>query len=465
MTTVEEEMAVQSRWRLRSAASGAVYEALIRREFLAPEKQSRLQAKAVSGLVSFAFGHVPYYADFVARSGLQAGDIGGPEDLSLLPILSKQQVRDNWDRLHSIGAVRSDETVLVESSGTTGQPLKIRHCRRSTSFFSLLKQRELRWFRFDSRGVLGVIRAGSGLPPGVTGKSRAWPSVGRSFHTGPAFLLNVTSPIETQVEWLRRLEPHYLLSLSGSLEQLAVAFRGERRLNRLRGQMAISQELTDEMRRAVERVFRVPIAQNYGLNEVGIVAARCEAGRYHVHAEHCLVEILGPDGKPVPPGQRGKIVVTALNNRAMPLLRYDTDDMATVVEGPCDCGRTLPSFGQVEGRYSRLALLPAGVFNCVLALREALASLPDELAAPLQQFQIHHCRNNTFRLRLMIRPSLPQGLIDVLRRTWLSCAPVDWQLILHRVDNIEKVEGRKFEAFTSDLFPSRGLTSGTSGSP
>ncbi len=52
------------------------------------------------------------------------------------------------------------------------------------------------------------------------------------------------------------------------------------------------------MRTHIERSFGVPAHQNYGLNEVGLVAARCEAGRYHVHAENCHVEIIGEDGRP-----------------------------------------------------------------------------------------------------------------------------------------------------------------------
>ena len=103
------------------------------------------------------------------------------------------------------------------------------------------------------------------------------------------------------------------------------------------------------MREHIERSFGCPIHQNYGLNEIGLVATRCDAGRYHVHSEHCIVEIVGPDGRSVAPGETGRLIVTGLNNWAMPLLRYDADDLGTAVEGPCPCGRTLPSFGDVVG--------------------------------------------------------------------------------------------------------------------
>ncbi|MDP6591413.1 MAG: hypothetical protein QF449_03710 [Alphaproteobacteria bacterium] len=61
----------------------------------------------------------------------------------------------------------------------------------------------------------------------------------------------------------------------------------------------------------MEKMFGAPINLGYGLNEIGIVAACCpEAGRYHIHDEHCLVEIVDDDNQPVASGEFGRILVT-----------------------------------------------------------------------------------------------------------------------------------------------------------
>src|SRR5262245_47593027 len=109
------------------------------------------------------------------------------------------------------------------------------------------------------------------------------------------------------------------------------------------------------MRRHIEATIGAPVEQGYGLNEIGVVATRCSAGRYHVHIDHCHVEILDDDGEPCPPGESGRLIVTGVRNLAMPLIRYDTGDIATSVPGPCSCGLTLPAFGDLVGRYSRIA--------------------------------------------------------------------------------------------------------------
>jgi phenylacetate-CoA ligase len=75
------------------------------------------------------------------------------------------------------------------------------------------------------------------------------------------------------------------------------------------------------------------------------------------------VEILGPKG-PVSPGEPGRIVVTQLDNEAMPLVRYDLEDVAieAAESEACACGRTLPLLESIEGRVPDLVVIPGGTF-------------------------------------------------------------------------------------------------------
>jgi phenylacetate-CoA ligase len=73
------------------------------------------------------------------------------------------------------------------------------------------------------------------------------------------------------------------------------------------------------------------------------------------------------------------VLVTALQNLAMPLIRYDTGDIAMAVEGACPCGRTLPSFGEIAGRYRRYAGLPEGTRKRVNVLQETIKAMPPEI--------------------------------------------------------------------------------------
>jgi phenylacetate-CoA ligase len=104
----------------------------------------------------------------------------------------------------------------------------------------------------------------------------------------------------------------------------------------------------------------VPVSDLYSANEVGYVALQCpQSGLYHVQAEDVLVEVIGDDGHRCTTGESGRVVVTSLHNFAMPLLRYDLGDYATV-GGPCSCGRTLPTLEGILGRARNMMRLPGG---------------------------------------------------------------------------------------------------------
>jgi phenylacetate-CoA ligase len=463
-TSLQLELTEQNRWRLRREWSGIPwFDHLLRSEFISDDEHRSRQASALSALIRFAVEHVPYYRQLFAARGQSAGDIRGPEDLVQLPRLKK------FDVIERAADLRPDalppghqETIVTRSSGTTGRPAVVDHSKPSRELFVLLKQRELRWFRFDASGSYAAIR--NDLPPqpdgaptkdGMTASSPAWPLVGAYFETGPSFGFKMTNPLEIQLDWLEQHRPNYLLSQSPHLEHLAFAFQDRPPLDELRGMLAISQHLTPDMRRRIESTFRIPVRQNYGLNEFGLVASRCpEAGRYHVHTEQNLVEIVDDDGRPCSPGQTGRVLVTTLCNPAMPLLRYDTDDLAEVVDGPCPCGRTLPTFGDVMGRYTRLAFLPPGSYTLFRRTREALQEMPAALARPLRQFQLHQYRDAHFELRLAVVEPLSPEFIERVRRAWANASEGrQVSLDIVQVARLEAGNGGKFQDFTSDFTP------------
>jgi phenylacetate-CoA ligase len=266
--------------------------------------------------------------------------------------------------------------------------------------------------------ALQEIRPGKVLAAGETERVPHWYYLGTFFETGPAIVFSVLNPVEDQLAWLRRERPDYLLTRSHSLEHLAMAAGGERPCDSLLAMTAISEAITPATRRHLETVFQAPVQQGYGLNEIGLVAVRCEAKRYHVHREHCIVEIVNEAGEACAHGEAGRLVVTGLRNFAMPLLRYDSNDLVTALDGPCPCGRTLPAFGEIHGRLSRIRALPAGTLTRVAALRTALQAMPKDLARHLRRYQIHQFRDGRFELQVVAAAALPPAFGDRLMQAW-----------------------------------------------
>lgn len=465
----ESERAEQRRWRLLPSHAGLrIFDELLANEFLDPEAITRSQEAALSRLLRFSAAQVPFY-----RSRFEALKIAPEKESALaalrrLPLLDKQTLQDNERTLCATALPAGDKLFgWFSSSGTTGRPTRVLHTHASNRMFSFLGQRGLRWFRWDPMGLRGDIRVATQFPPGPDGKPTPvggtvrlprWRYLGAFFETGEYAGICVTVPLARQLAWLAETRPAYLLAYPSTLERLAHALQAEGAGTGtgtgtgVRGMLAVSEQMTAAMRRRVEASFQVGVAQNYGLNEVGLVAQRCQAGRYHVNIEHCLVELLDDDDQPCRSGEIGRLVVTTLRNTAMPLLRYDTGDLAEAVDGPCACGRSLPSFGAIFGRYRRMAEAPDDTSIQLYVLKAALESMPADLIADLRQYQIRQWRDGSYTILLRIADALQDGFEARLRAAWHgrfgAAAP---GLALQVVEEIPLSPSGKVEDFISDF--------------
>jgi phenylacetate-CoA ligase len=138
---------------------------------------------------------------------------------------------------------------------------------------------------------------------------------------------------------------------------------------------------TDELRREIERQLGLAAIQLYGLSEMcgPGVAAECLAGRagMHVQEDHFLVEVVDPEsGDPLPEGSEGELVFSTLTKEALPLVRYRTADIGTLVYEPCVCGRTFARIAQLRGRRDDMLIIrgvnlyPSHVEHVLLGVRD-----------------------------------------------------------------------------------------------
>ncbi|HIC80547.1 MAG TPA: phenylacetate--CoA ligase family protein [Kiloniellaceae bacterium] len=464
-TTLAAERLEQQRWKLRPQwAQSKLHDGLVEREFLSPEQQRATEAHALRRVIAFAVAQVPHYQALFTRLGLTPESIRGVDDLPALPVLKRVDVQEHETALRARSLPKGHRLGRVtKTSGSTGQPVEVLHTAQSLGMFEVLKQRQMRWARFDPAGRIGLLRLPRALPKrpdgqplreGETGRRDSWAAqVGPYFETGPLFALSMLSSLESQMDWLEEQRLDYLVGQAAELEHLALGLQDRSAPRSLKGVLSVAMSLTPEMQRRIERSFNAFVHENYGFNEVGIVATRCrEGGRYHVNSEHCLVEIVDGDGQPCRAGERGHLVATALNNPAMPLIRYDSGDIAEAVEGPCPCGRSLPAFGALHGRYRRNVHLPAGTLEHWTTLRLALADLPEDLSRPLRQYQAHQSRDGRFELRLVTAGPMPAAFFERIEADWAAgCAPAPPPLTIRVVDEIPRPPGGKFRDFTSDF--------------
>ena len=460
---IEREQSAQRQWVTQDPAVDPIANRLLEREFLLPGQAIDLETWELARILNFARTEVPWYVAQQEWSKLPVGKKAlGREVLLELPVLSKFDVQNHFDDLVPRSYPRGHEPFKFNSSsGTTGKPTKVVFSRLAIGMFGFHLQRHMRWFRVNPAWKKAFIRLPHNIPVNADGKmlgvgevfrGEGWMDIAHLFKTGPTVGFSRHNSTEDKLKWLRLENPDYFMSFPGTLESLVLAAQGNP-AETIKAARTISATLTPGMRRRIESASGLHPQQNYGLNEIGIVALRCPEGRYHVNAEHCIVEILDKDQQPCTPGQTGRIVVTAISNFAMPLIRYDTGDLGVAVEGACACERTTPGFAEVTGRYRPMHLAPEGTALRVQLITDVIDELPLPSLAGLREYQIHQYRDNSFELRLVTVGEPDVELTGSVQAAWDSSFGPDFSLKICRVDRIPTLPGGKQQEFSSDFFP------------
>ena len=177
---------------------------------------------------------------------------------------------------------------------------------------------------------------------------------------------------------------------------LAERLRAEnRRPKALKYAICGAESWTREMRAELEELFGVVATNIYGLTEIigpGVAQECLEKQGLHVQEDHFLAEIIDPDtGKPLADGERGELVITTLTREAMPVLRYRTRDLTSLVREKCACGRTTARIDWFTGRVDDMLVIrgvnvfPSAIEEVLLRFPGAVAELPHLRRPPAQR--------------------------------------------------------------------------------
>ena len=131
-----------------------------------------------------------------------------------------------------------------------------------------------------------------------------------------------------------------------------------------------SDMLSEASRHLIEERFNIPVMSTYEAIESIKIGFQCERrGGFHLHIDLCVVNIVDDNGNSLSFGEQGEIVISNLINKATVLLNYKLDDIGTMSEKPCDCGRNLPLLCALEGRADEVITLRDGSFIHPRAIR------------------------------------------------------------------------------------------------
>ncbi|GGM45378.1 phenylacetate--CoA ligase family protein [Dactylosporangium sucinum] len=395
----------------------------------------RHQLRGLNGMLAHANAYVPYYRGRLPR-------LATLEDLASVPLLTKVIMRATPNREFVADGVDTDACVSFSSSGTTGHRVTGWHDMNAHDYhMAACVRRFLATRRY--------------LPTDRLAHLKPFPMPGRLVERVGLFRRHVVLTTQPPRQWVADLlayRPKVLIGYPVHLRELlrtltAAELAALRR--HLRLLLTESELLVPENRAALEQGFGVPVRDEYSAYETLNIYFECHRGGRHLAEDRVFAEVLDDAGHPLPDGKEGQLVVTAFQERAMPLVRYALGDVGRISPDPCPCGRRFRTMTLTTGRSNDAVVLPDGrkvfgdVFLGVAMLEPGVAEL-----------YVRQDAAGTIRVFVVPDGSMPAG--DVLagtERTLLRRAGGGMPLELHLSERIPLTPGGKGQLVVSEYAP------------
>ncbi len=345
------------------------------KECMSRDEMSALQGKRLHKLVELVYHNVPFYRAKMQERDLCPDDIQSIEDITKLPFTTKQDLRDNYPT--GLQAANQSEIVRIHaSSGTTGNPTIVGYTRRDLEIWSESAARAFTAYGVTRNDIFsvgygyGLFTGGLGAHYGVE-------------YVGATVIPTSTGNTEKLLRLLRDLKitgiactPSYALYVADAMDKhgmtkddicLKIGAFG-------------AEPWTENMRKEIETRLGLQAYNLYGLSEIigpGVsYECQCKNGS-HISEDHFYPEIINPDTlEPQPYGTTGELVFTTLTKTGMPLLRYRTKDLTSLIGEKCECGRTNVRMTRIIGRSDDMLIIrginifPSQVESVILGMPE-----------------------------------------------------------------------------------------------
>jgi phenylacetate-CoA ligase len=316
------------------------------------ETVERYRVEKLKRLLKHASQTVPYYNEVLGKTGVVDGGEVHLEHFTEIPLLTKERLRDSGERL--VSRDPGSDPYTNTSGGTTGEPVAFVQDQHywGWNVANKIFYQELAGKPLGGREVKLWGSERDILDGRETLRARL-----KNFLYNRR-LLNTFRMSEADmreyVETINSFQPHTIWAYVESIHQIAQFVQREGfDAYAPNGIVTTAGTLHEPVRETIESAFDTTVYNQYGSREVGDMACECnEQDGLHVFAQTHYLEVVDEDGRPVDPGQDGRIVVTNLTNYSMPLVRYEIGDRGTKATGSCRCSSPFPRLQSVNGRVT-----------------------------------------------------------------------------------------------------------------
>jgi phenylacetate-CoA ligase len=336
-----------------------------------------IQARKLNALLQVALAHSPWHADRLRAAGLadeaQRGRVT-LADLPRLPTMSKPDARSQLERI--VWRDVPGGAFRYNTGGSSGEPLIFYYGRDRQASDAAGRMRARRWWGVEV-GDREVYLWGAPVELSKTDRIRTLRDrlinqlVLNAFEMSPA-------QMDDYLDAIAAWRPRCVYGYASSVALLAAHAdaKGRRlRLPELRVVCTTGEPLYPHQRALIEKVFGARSANEFGSRDIGFTAHETPEGQMLLLSENVILEVLDAEGNPVPTGETGEAVMTALTSLAQPFIRYRTGDMVRLSREACRRKTGLHVIDEIIGRQTDFIVRSDGTIMHALAVIYVLRSV------------------------------------------------------------------------------------------
>jgi phenylacetate-CoA ligase len=391
----------------------------IRKEqWLSPDVLDEIQENRLRKMVHHAYENTRFYRNLFKKCNLKPEDIKTKEDLSKLEPTKKRDLQEKFHDLVAVGY--SQETChIFHTSGSTGTPATMLYDQYARDYTG-------------AEDMVFMVDTGYRPWEKIAYTKRVpWDSnILQKAGFMRAYHILSSLPEEEQARLLEDIFPSLILSYPFLLYSIARAARSEQYTIQPKAVIVGGEVLTPQIRSYIEDVFNTTLYETYATVEFSTIAKECSHKNWHIHSTKCLVEFID-----------GRILVTGLVNKAVPLLRYEIGDRGAPKEGQCPCGRGYPMMKILEGRLGDIFVLPNGREIPPLRVFKTRYILDANVAA--KRYQIIQETPDYFKIRIVPTKNFTDEISHDLKEQLVKDLDYPVTVEIELVDKIPLTDYRK----------------------
>jgi len=341
-------------------------------EFASIKKTLDVQNVLLTEHLKHCQDNSPYYRREFKKQGIRAKKIN-LSDLSRLKFTDKTMLESYNDDFLAVPPEKVSDIVL--SSGTCGQPTKIP--------YSDWDLKRLAYNEEQSFSACGFSRQDTVLLTCTLDRCFV---AGLAYYSGirtlgATAIRNGLNSLESHLSLIKRLKPTAIVGVPSFLKKLGLYLNqnGYRAANSgIKKMVCIGEPLRDKnlkflpVGEDLEKIWKAKAYSTYSSSEIVSTFCECTAqSGGHLHPDLAIIEIIDSNGRNLPSGMIGEVVVTPLRIEAMPLVRFKTGDISFLIDKPCSCGRRAVRLGPILGRKKQMmkvqgtTFYPQAVYTCL----------------------------------------------------------------------------------------------------